>query len=145
MHLKLSLYWLDQDRDYMIAPHQILPRKLQRKNFYATVFTVFSCLFSFLKNIFYLFFSFYPWLFRVVGLFLFFFLSINIGFHAKIMQLNELETALLGWKSASLIYGKRRLNLHGFCMRDDFAYLEVKEKRVIYIMLVLISKLQEWT
>ena len=31
------------------------------------------------------------------------------------------------------------------CMGDDFAYLEVKEKRVIYIMLVLISKLQEWT
>ena len=144
MHLKLSLYWLDQDRDYMIAPHQILPRKLQRKNFYATVFTVFSCLFSFPKNIFYLFFSFYPWLFRVVGLFLFFFLSINIGFHAKIMQLNELETALLGWKSASLIYGKRRLKYMA-CMRDDFAYLEVKEKRVIYIMLVLISKLQEWT
>ena len=60
------------------------------------------------------------------------------------MQLNELETALLGWKSASLIYGKRRLKYMA-CMRDDFAYLEVKEKRVIYSMLVLISKLQEWT
>lgn len=132
MHLKLSLYWLDQDRDYMIAPHQILPRKLQRKNFYATVFTIFSCLFSFLKNIFYHFFSFYPWLFRVVGLFLFFFLSINIGFHAKIMQLNELETALLGWKSASLIYGKRRLNLHGLHARWFRIFRGKGEKSNLY-------------
>lgn len=63
------------------------------------------------------FFSFYPWLFRVVNYFFFFFLSINIGFHAKIMQLNELETALLGRKSASLIYGKRRPNFHGLHAR----------------------------
>lgn len=85
------------------------------------------------------------------------------------MQLNELETALLGRKSASLIYGKRRPNFHGLHARwlrmrtDDkknllfsgkkhreilnkkSAYLAVKEKRVIYIMLALISKLQEKT
>ena len=90
------------------------------------------CLFSFLKNIFYLFFSFYPWLFRVVGLFLFFFLSINIGFHAKIMQLNELETALLGWKSASLIYGKRRLNLHGLHARWFRIFRGKGEKSNLY-------------
>ena len=45
------------------------------------------------------------------------------------------------WQKKLLFSGKK----HREILSKNSAYLEVKEKRVIYIMLVLISKLQEWT